>query len=186
MAARVICPALFRVTFGGTSSGPSMGRSQGAPLTRGPGGYRTSTRFAPACRGAMLPTAMEPTSPVPLRILLAEDDAGLAKLYATFAKGRGHSVSLAQDGIETLSVALSELPDVILLDVQMPALDGRDVLAQLKADPRTAAIPVLVVSALGGDQHMRDQLVELGASDVMEKPVDLHIAFNKAERLVRG
>jgi CheY-like chemotaxis protein len=129
---------------------------------------------------------MEPTSPVPLRILLAEDDAGLAKLYATFATGRGHSVSFAQDGIETLSAALSQLPDVILLDVQMPALDGRDVLAQLKADPRTAAIPVLVVSALGGDQHMRDQLVELGASDVMEKPVDLQIAFNKAERLVRG
>jgi PleD family two-component response regulator len=73
----------------------------------------------------MLLTAMEPTSPVPLRILLAEDDAGLAKLYATFAKGRGHSVSFAQDGIETLSAALSELPDVILLDVQMPALDGR-------------------------------------------------------------
>jgi CheY-like chemotaxis protein len=129
---------------------------------------------------------MEPTSPVPLRILLAEDDAGLAKLYAHYATGRGHSVSVAQDGVETLSAALSELPDVILLDVAMPALDGRDVLAQLKADPRTAAIPVLVVSALGGDQHMRDLLVELGASDVMEKPVDLHIAFNKAERLVRG
>ena len=72
---------------------------------------------------------------------------------------------------------------MILLDVAMPTLDGRDVLAQLKADPRTAAIPVLVVSALAGDQHMRDLLVDLGASDVMEKPVDLEIAFNKAERL---
>lgn len=129
---------------------------------------------------------MVPTPPAPIRILLAEDDAGLAKLYATYARGRGHSVTFAQDGVETLSAALADLPDVILLDVAMPVLDGRDVLAQLKADPRTAAIPVLVVSAFGGDQHMRDLLVELGAADVMEKPVDLQIAFNKAERLVRG
>ena len=143
------------------------------------------TRVAPACRDAMLLPSMEPTPPAALRILLAEDDAALAKLYATFASGRGHSVSLARDGAATLAAALSELPDVILLDVAMPTLDGRDVLARLKADPRTAAIPVLVVSALAGDQHMRDLLVDLGASDVMEKPVDLGIAFNKAERLVR-
>jgi DNA-binding response OmpR family regulator len=129
---------------------------------------------------------MAPTPPAPIRILLAEDDAALAKLYASYATGRGHAVSHARDGVETLAAALSQLPDVIVLDVAMPALDGRDVLLRLKADPRTAAIPVLVVSALGGDQHMRDLLVELGASDVMEKPVDLQIAFNKAERLVNG
>lgn len=129
---------------------------------------------------------MVPTPSAPIRILLADDDEGLAKVYATYAAGRGHSVSFAQDGVATLSAALAELPDLIVLDVAMPALDGRDVLAQLKADPRTAAIPVLVVSALAADQHMRDLLVELGASDVMEKPVDLAIAFNKAERLVRG
>lgn len=133
----------------------------------------------------MLVGSMESTPPVRLRILLAEDDAAVAELYASFANGRGHAVSLVRDGAATLAAALSELPDVILLDVAMAALDGRDVLARLKADPRTAAIPVLVVSELAGDQHVRDLLVELGASDVMEKPVDLGIAFNKAERLVR-
>ncbi len=129
---------------------------------------------------------MAPPSQPPLRILLAEDDAALAKLYGTYAADRGHAVSFARDGVETLAAALAQLPDVILLDVAMPTLDGRDVLRRLKTDPRTAGIPVLVVSAFGGDQHMRDLLVELGAADVMEKPVDLQIAFNKAERLVRG
>jgi CheY-like chemotaxis protein len=123
-----------------------------------------------------------PPSPS-LRILVAEDDAAVAKLYATYASGRGHRVLFARDGAETLVTAVSELPDLILLDVAMPKLDGRDVLKQLKANPKTSGIPVLVVSAFGADQNMRDQLVDLGASDVMEKPVDLAIAFNKAERL---
>ncbi len=80
--------------------------------------------------------------------------------------------------------AVAELPDLVLLDIAMPKLDGRDVLKQLKANPRTARIPVIVVTAFGGDQNLRDLLLELGAFDVLEKPVDLQIAFNKAERLV--
>jgi len=119
-----------------------------------------------------------------LRILVAEDDAAVARLYAAFAQSRGHSVMVAKDGAETLVTAASELPDLILLDIAMPKLDGRDVLRQLKANPKTARIPVLVISAFGGDQNLRDLLLELGAWDVMEKPVDLQIAFNKAERLV--
>jgi CheY-like chemotaxis protein len=119
-----------------------------------------------------------------MRILVAEDDTAVAKLYAAYAQSRGHGVLFAHDGAETLMVAASELPDLILLDVSMPKLDGRDALQQLKASPRTAKIPVLVISAFGGDQSLRDLLLELGAFDVMEKPVDLQIAFNKAERVV--
>jgi DNA-binding response OmpR family regulator len=119
-----------------------------------------------------------------MRILVAEDDTAVAKLYAAYAQSRGHAVLFARDGAETLVVAASELPDLILLDVSMPKLDGRDALQQLKASPKTAQIPVLVISAFGGDQSLRDLLLELGAFDVMEKPVDLQIAFNKAERVV--
>ncbi|HEX9049306.1 MAG TPA: response regulator [Anaeromyxobacter sp.] len=118
-----------------------------------------------------------------LRILVAEDDAALARLYAAYAQSRGHSVVVAKDGAETLVTAASELPDVVLLDISMPKLDGRDVLRQLKSNPKTTRIPVLVISAYGGDQNLRDLLLELGAWDVMEKPVDLQVAFNKAERL---
>lgn len=122
----------------------------------------------------------------PMRILVAEDDAAVVRLYTAYAQSRGHSVLVARDGAETLVTAAAEMPDVILLDIAMPKLDGRDVLKQLKANARTARIPVLVVSAFGGDQNLRDLLLELGAWDVMEKPVDLQIAFNKAERLVAG
>jgi len=119
-----------------------------------------------------------------MRILVAEDDPAVAKLYAAYAQSRGHGVLFARDGAETLVRAASELPDLILLDVSMPELDGRDALRELKASDRTSRIPVLVISAFGGDQHLRDLLLELGAFDVMEKPVDLQIAFTKAERVV--
>jgi DNA-binding response OmpR family regulator len=121
---------------------------------------------------------------VAMRILIAEDDSSVARLYSAYARNRGHEVVVARDGAETLVAAATELPDLILLDVLMPKLDGRDVLKQLKANPKTASIPILVVSALGGDQNLRDLLLELGAWDVLEKPVDLQIAFNKVERLV--
>lgn len=121
----------------------------------------------------------------PLRILVGEDDPAVARLYAAYAESRGHRVLVAEDGAQTLVAAAAERPDLVLLDIAMPKLDGRDVLRQLKADPRTADIPVLVVTAYGGDQNLRDLLLELGAVDVLEKPVDLAIAFNKAERLLQ-
>ncbi|HEX9241744.1 MAG TPA: response regulator [Anaeromyxobacter sp.] len=122
--------------------------------------------------------------PSPLRILVAEDDLAVARLYAAYAQSRGHRVTVVHDGPETLVAVATDPPDLVLLDIGMPKLDGRDVLRQLKANPRTAKIPVLVVTAFGGDQNLRDLLLELGATDVLEKPVDLAIAFNKAERAV--
>ena len=120
-----------------------------------------------------------------LRILIAEDDEVMVDLYSGYASKRGHETIVAHDGAETLLVAATEMPDIILLDVAMPKLDGRDVCKQLKANAKTAPIPIIVVSALGGDQYMRDLLLELGAGDVVEKPVDLQITFNKIERLAR-
>ena len=119
-----------------------------------------------------------------LHVLIAEDDTATAKLYAAYAKSRGFQVLIARDGIEALSVAEAELPDVIMLDVSLPKLDGRDVCKQLKSNPRTKDLPVLVVSASGGDQFLRGELVDLGVGDVVEKPIDLVITFRKLERLV--
>ena len=119
-----------------------------------------------------------------LRILIAEDDESVASLYRAYAERRGHEVLLARDGAETLVTTAAEMPDIVILDVGMPKLDGRDVCRQLKQNPKTAGIPILVVSALGGDQNVRSVMLELGAWDVLEKPVDLQICFNKAERLV--
>jgi DNA-binding response OmpR family regulator len=119
------------------------------------------------------------------RLLIAEDDPGTSRLYQSYAQRRGHEVLLARDGAETLLLAAAELPDVILLDVAMPKLDGRDVLKQLRSNAKTASIPVLVVSAMAADVNTRSQLVELGADEVLEKPIDLNSTFTRAERLAQ-
>lgn len=117
------------------------------------------------------------------RLLIADDDPGASRLYRTYAERHGHDVLLARDGAEALLMAATEHPDVILVDVAMPKLDGRDVLAQLKSNPLTAKIPVMVVSAMAADENLRAQLVDLGADEVVEKPVDLAVTLSKAERL---
>jgi CheY-like chemotaxis protein len=118
-----------------------------------------------------------------LRILVAEDDEEIVRLYRDYALRRGHNVLHTHDGPETLVMAAGELPDVVILDIGMPKLDGRDVLRQLKQSPKTAGIPIVVVSARAGDQNMRDLLLELGAADVIEKPADLALTFSRLERL---
>jgi len=119
------------------------------------------------------------------RLLIAEDDPGTSRLYQSYAQRRGHEVLLARDGAETLLLAAAELPDVVLLDVAMPKLDGRDVLKQLKSNAKTSGIPVLVVSAMAADPNARRHLLELGAAEVLEKPVDLNATFTLAERLAQ-
>ena len=89
------------------------------------------------------------------RVLIADDDAAASRLYQTYAQRRGHEVLLARNGAETLLVAAAESPDVILLDVAMPMLDGCDVLRELKVNARTAAVPVIVVSAMVVDENLR-------------------------------
>lgn len=120
----------------------------------------------------------------PLHILVADDDAALARVYAAFGESRGHYVRVARDGLETVLAAATEPFDLILLDVGMPRVDGRDALAALKANALTREIPVVVVSGDGGDQALRDLLLDLGAADVLEKPLDLALAFNRLERTV--
>lgn len=81
-------------------------------------------------------------------VLVAEDDAGVRMTIEFVLEDEGFDFATASDGQEALDLARSRRPDVILLDNLMPKLDGKEVYAQLKADPQTAAIPVLVMSGM--------------------------------------
>jgi CheY-like chemotaxis protein len=94
----------------------------------------------------------------PSRILLAEDDRLLSKAATAALRRRGFEVVAAADGEETLARALADAPDLILLDVIMPKLDGFEVLAQLKLEPRTADIPVIMLSNLRQPRDVEEAL----------------------------
>ena len=105
---------------------------------------------------------------MPETVLLIEDDRHSAELLAVYLEGAGYRTALARDGVEGLELARRLRPCAVVLDIVLPRLDGWDLLARLKADPATAACPVVIVSML--DQ--RGKGFALGAADYLVKPVD--------------
>jgi two-component system, OmpR family, phosphate regulon response regulator PhoB len=106
------------------------------------------------------------------RILLAEDETQIADMIAFKLTNSGHQVIRAADGEQALQMALSDPPDLIMLDAMMPVLSGFEVLRRLKADDAVRGIPVIMVTAKG---HERDVLTGLrgGAVDYIVKPFSL-------------
>ncbi len=98
------------------------------------------------------------------KILLAEDDRLLSKAASAALRRRGFEVVTAADGEEAIEMARREVPDLILLDVIMPKLQGFEVLAQLKADPATGAIPIVMLSNLAQQADV-DEALRAGAID---------------------
>lgn len=102
------------------------------------------------------------------RILLAEDDRFLRKAAETALKREGFTVLAAVDGEEALRIARADAPDLILLDLIMPKVQGFEVLRALKADAATAGTPVLILSNLGQDSDVK-QAMEAGAAGYFVK-----------------
>ena len=103
------------------------------------------------------------------RILIVEDEANIVKLISMRLERLGHAISSAASGSAALDVARALLPDLILLDVMLPELNGFQVLQQLKADPTTEPIPVLMLTARGHEHDIAAGL-EGGAEDYIIKP----------------
>ncbi|MBN1778997.1 MAG: response regulator [Candidatus Buchananbacteria bacterium] len=101
-------------------------------------------------------------------ILLVEDDEFLSELYATKLKLEGYNVVLANDGEKGLRLAGEKKPDLILLDIIMPKMDGFEVLKGLKENPATKSIPVILLTNLSQKDEVKKGL-ELGAVDYLIK-----------------
>ena len=117
------------------------------------------------------------------RILIIDDDHDLQRTIGRAAETAGYEVLHALDGADGLALAAAEQVDLILLDVNMPSMDGRDVLTRLKKNPETSAIPVLVHSGRSSqvDRHV---VLELGAEDFVDKPTNPRLLMTKIERLI--
>lgn len=109
--------------------------------------------------------------PVPSKILIVDDEINAVRMLRGLLIPDGYNVLTAHSGAEALTVAMRETPDVVLLDVMMPDMDGYEVCAKLRADLRLANVPILLLTALD-DQESRIHGLEAGADDFISKPFD--------------
>lgn len=120
------------------------------------------------------------------RILLAEDDRFLRKAAEATLRQRGFTVLAAVDGEEALRFARAEIPDLILLDLIMPKLQGFEVLRILKEEPMTKHIPVIVLSNLGQESDVK-RAIEAGAAAYFIKAnLSLHDLVTRVEEALEG
>ena len=105
------------------------------------------------------------------RILIVDDTKDILLVVSRRLQSWGYDAFTAESGEEGLRIAQEQHPDLVLLDIMMPKMKGRDVCARLKADPTTADIPVIFLTALGLADHIKAGM-DLGADDYIVKPFE--------------
>ena len=114
------------------------------------------------------------------RVLVADDEPAITELVALVLRFAGLSVACAHDGDEAWSIIRDTVPDVVLLDVMMPKLDGREVCRAIKRDPALKHIPVVLFSSADQDDV---EWREAGAATFLQKPFDVRSLPDLVRRL---
>jgi two-component system, cell cycle response regulator DivK len=117
------------------------------------------------------------------KILLVEDNPALRDMLVRRLKKRDFEVVLAGDGAEACTVARAERPDLILMDMHLPVLDGWEASRQLKTADDTRAIPIIALTAdaMAGD---REKALQAGCDDYETKPIELPVLLQKIQKLL--
>ncbi len=117
------------------------------------------------------------------KILLVEDNEMNRDMLSRRLVRKTYEVLVAVDGRESVEVARSEAPDLILMDMSLPVMDGWEATRQLKASPETQAIPIIALTAhaMSGD---REKAMEAGCDDYDTKPIELPHLLDKIEALL--
>ncbi len=118
-------------------------------------------------------------------ILLVEDDEMNCDMLSRRLRRKGYEVLIARDGEEALAKAQSDAPDLILMDLSLPVLDGWEATRQIRAVPQTQAIPVIALTAhaMDGDQA---KALAAGCDDYDTKPIEFPRLMGKIQALLEG
>ena len=118
------------------------------------------------------------------RILYIEDHPAQRDIMAQMLELSGYEVIVASDGLEGVDQARSWGPDLILMDLRMPRMDGFEAIRELRKDPITAAIPIIAISAWASAKH-KERAVEAGANEHFTKPVDISRLLETINRFLK-
>lgn len=119
------------------------------------------------------------------RVLVVDDDPVIQNLLRVNFEMEGYEVIVASDGVEGLERARQDAPDVVVCDIMMPRMDGLTVARELKADPATAGIPILLLSAKAQQADVQAG-TDAGADDYVTKPFDPLNLLERVRTLLDG
>ncbi|HEY9110689.1 MAG TPA: response regulator [Rhodanobacteraceae bacterium] len=118
-----------------------------------------------------------------MKILLVEDNEMNRDMLSRRLQRRGHEVLIAVDGAEALRVAGEAQPELVLMDLSLPVMDGWEATGRMKANPQTASIPVIALTAHAMDAD-RERALAAGCDDFDTKPIDMERLTGKIAALV--
>ena len=123
-------------------------------------------------------------APGPLTVLVVDDDEGVTTFFARLLVSEGYTVEIAHDGPSALTAAANNPPDVVLLDVMIPGIDGFEICRRFKRDADTRLTPIILVTGLSAREQRMEGL-EAGADEFLTKPVDRHELLTRVRSLAR-
>jgi putative two-component system response regulator len=132
---------------------------------------------------AIVPAADKRRTRPPQTILIADDEPAFRDYLGTLLRTQGFRVVAAADGVEALDAFAHQQPDLVLLDIEMPHMDGLEVCRRLKLNPETRLVPVVLVTGLTASED-RIRGIEVGANDFLSKPVDRNELMARVKSLL--
>ena len=141
-------------------------------------------------RNVVVPNSLRATgaarrtiSPYRPTILVAEDSADSREMMQLLLETKGYQVVAADDGMHAVEVALSSRPDLVLLDLELPKLDGLSVTRQLRLHPNFKAVPIIILSGHDPSRFRQDAL-DAGCDDYLLKPIDFDLLHELLDRMI--
>jgi DNA-binding response OmpR family regulator len=117
-------------------------------------------------------------------VLVVDDEPEIVKMVQKIMESRGHRVSIARDGIEAVETAFAEPPDVMILDLNLPKIDGFEVCRRLKSDAKTKGVPIVMLTAAYVTVQDAEKGVGVGADEYVVKPFLREVLVHNVERLI--
>ncbi len=141
--------------------------------------------FAPVGLGPAAPAAAAPADPNRrLKVLVVDDEEEVRNSVSEFLESQGYDAVEVADGEEALAKCFTEKPDLLLLDLRLPRVDGYQVCQTLKGNPITSVIPIIIITALNSTSQ-KIKGIEYGADDYIEKPFDLEELSARIKMVLR-
>ena len=136
-------------------------------------------------REVVVETTRTESASGPISVLVVDDSVSVRRVTQKLLQQAGIETNLARDGVDALETLqrLPQAPDLVLLDVEMPRMDGYELLATLRSQPEYADLPIVMVTSRSGDKH-RNKAMDLGATDYLVKPYDEEDLITRIRSLV--